>query len=358
MVQQRLIQLLIPVPCALILVLRRRQQFFPLLAAVLPALVLVLLLLGQQIVLCLQRLPLLTVLRQRSLPQLRHQRRQLLQIPIVRLLPRRLRIAGAIPAGQRRRLAQRVLHGRRTPGGVQLRVPLIVLVLLRIVLERLAPGDLVIQRLQLLAEPGLIPLRLQRRHAVPVLSGRRHLIRGRIALLQLLQAARRAFRHLRAWSGCLRSRCIQRRLLLCRGRCQQASPRLVTGDAVHHAQPVLLLIVPHGGSCFLAKDTVLVQAVPSLVQLALQLLHRAALGAVSHHRICGCHFSSSPSPSQDVRRQPYTPAMPVSTLSHVRPSAVSGGAALSVSRTLPTGYASASTVSPFTVSTPDTATSP
>ena len=277
MCQQRLIQLLVLTARVLIRRLSRLQLLLPVTTRLLPAVIVRLFLRVQHTVLVLQSLALLLILRQRRLPQLRHQRCQLLQIAVVRLLPRALGVAGGIPAGQGRRLAQRVLHGRRAAGGIQSGIPLVRLVLLRIVVKGLPPRDLVIQRLQTLLEPGPVRLRFQRRHAVPVGLRRRHLVRWRIAPLQLLQTPRRARRDLRP--GCRRLCCRSglRRLLRRRRRGQQAPPRLVAGNAVHHRQSVLLLIVPYRGSRLLAEDTILVQTIPPLVQFILQLPHRAAL---------------------------------------------------------------------------------
>ena len=142
-----------------------------------------------------QGLSLLLIAAASLLLQLRDQGRQLRQILAVRLLPRLLGIAGAIPAGQSRRLPHGILHGRLPLPLIEPCIALIVGVLLRVVGIGLAGADLVVQRRQLLLEPGLILPRLLPLQALPQSTGRRHLIGWGISLLQLPHPAHSLIRH-------------------------------------------------------------------------------------------------------------------------------------------------------------------
>nr|DAY47157.1 MAG TPA: hypothetical protein [Caudoviricetes sp.] len=279
--QQRLVQPSVLLADAVVLLLRQRKLLFPVGHAVLPAVIVRLLLFVQQVVPRLQRLSLPVVGRLCLLPKLGQQRHQLLHILPVGLLPRVLRVAGAVPAGKRRRLSHGVLHGGAALLPVQPGVLRKGAVCLRIVGKRLPSLDLVVQRRQPLPVGGVVCVGPQRRHAVAVGLRRRHILRGRVPLLQSRQRLRRLCR----WSGHGGGR-----RLLCRGgRRQQTAPCLVSGDAVQ-PQAVLLLIVPHGGAGLLTENAVLVQLIAVPVQLALQLAHRVALRAVCHHCIRRCHW--------------------------------------------------------------------
>ena len=243
------------------------------------ALVCLLLLTAHLLILLHQPVPLALVPLTGVLLQLRHQLRQIPHVAVIRLLGRRLGIAGSVAAGERRRLPHGVRHSLPPLLGVEIGVVFCLRIRLRVVGKWLAAGDLVVQLRQLPLKRRPILLRLQRLHALLCLPRRRQLVRGREPLLQPFQGVVGLVRHaphdLLAGGG-----------VICRCGTVETPPGLIPHHAVH-GQFVLALVVQHRIIGVAAEHAVLGQLVAVCIELLLQVAHGIAPAAPP--KFC-CHI--------------------------------------------------------------------